>query len=249
MFSPDVIALKEFYSSTLGQAVVHNISGHLQKFWGNTTGNTVIGAGFALSYLEQMHNENNTVIALMPPAQGVVHWGNIKGNMSLLADEAELPFADNSVQRILLVHALENSEHPRHFMAEIWRVLAPTGSVIIIVPNRMGIWARSPKSPFAYGQPFSYWQLKQLFSEHSFTPLESESALFFPPGKNKYVLACANVIEKIGKKLFGGFGGVILISAQKQIYATHKRKIRFHALPSPKHALPQTAMQGIVTKD
>jgi len=40
-----------------------------------------------------------------------------------IADETELPFPDNSIDRVLLVHALESSEHPSDMLGEVWRVL------------------------------------------------------------------------------------------------------------------------------
>ncbi len=229
MFWPDVIALKEFYNSPLGRIACRHIGGNIKNFWGDIKDCNVLGIGFATPYLIPFLNANPHIFACMPAAQGVIHWPAEAMNLSLLSDESELPFRDNSIQRVLLVHALENTENARKMMAEIWRVLAPTGKLLAIVPNRRGIWARSPRSPFAHGQPFTYWQLRQLFAKNSFTPVGSCYALFYPPSAGKYILRAAHFLEEAGKRFFPGFGGIILMEAEKQIYAPILQKARSYS--------------------
>jgi len=219
MFWPDVIALKEFYGSPLGQVACLAVRRRIRRYWPAIKGDTLLGLGFATPYLLPFLEEAQSVFACMPAMQGVVHWPQNAKNLSLLSDEAELPFADNSINRILIVHALENSESARRMMSEVWRVLSPAGRLIVIVPNRRGIWARSPQSPFAYGQPFTHWQLRQLLSEHSFTPLAGSAALFFPPRNARTMLRASSFLETAGGCLFKSFGGVLLMEAEKQIYA------------------------------
>jgi SAM-dependent methyltransferase len=224
MFWPDVIALKEFYASPLGQITCLAVRKRIRSFWPSVKGDSILGLGFAPPYLQPFVDNAHSIFACMPAAQGVVHWPADARNLSLLSDEAQLPFADNSIQHALIVHALENSDHARQMMNELWRVLSPAGRVLVIVPNRRGIWARSPLSPFAHGQPFTSWQLRQLLSEHSFTPLSASSALFFPPSHRRTLLRSARFWETLGGQFFSGFGGVILMEAEKQIYASTAQK-------------------------
>ena len=63
-------------------------------------------------------------IAMMPASLGVLRWPGEGGNLVTLADEAELPFADYSIDRVLLVHALEVSDEAMPLLREVWRVLA-----------------------------------------------------------------------------------------------------------------------------
>jgi SAM-dependent methyltransferase len=226
MFWPDVIALKEFYATPLGRVACNAVSRRLRCLWPDVKGESVLGLGFPIPYLPSLLAEAQSLSVCMPAAQGVVHWPPGGPNLSLLSDEAELPFPDNSMNRVVVIHALENSEQVRQMMSEIWRVLTPAGRVIAVVPNRRGIWARSPHSPFAYGQPYTTWQLRQFFSEHSFTPLHSGAALFFPPSDRRYVLRSARFWEGMGSRFFPGFGGVLLIEAEKQIYAPLMQKVR-----------------------
>jgi SAM-dependent methyltransferase len=224
MFWPDVIALKEFYGSPLGQIACRIIRRHIHNFWPSIKEDTVVGIGFSPPYLLPLLEEAHSVFACMPATQGVIHWPTQAHNLALLSDEGELPFADNSIQRVLVAHALENSDQARQMMAELWRILSPAGRILIIVPNRRGIWARSPQSPFAYGQPFTSWQLRQLLTEHSFTPLSAEVALFFPPSPWRYILRAWNFLETVGRYFFPGFGGVLIMEAEKRIYAPTAQK-------------------------
>ncbi|MCK9910523.1 class I SAM-dependent methyltransferase, partial [Microbacteriaceae bacterium K1510] len=100
---------------------------------------------------------------------------------TVLIDDDRIPLADGSVDRLLVVHCLEVAEHTRHLLREMWRVLAPEGRVILIVPNRRGVWARLDNTPFGQGRPYSRRQLDQLLLGAMFTPLDWGGALYFPP--------------------------------------------------------------------
>lgn len=240
MFWPDVVALKEFYASPLGQLAGNAVRQQIEKYWPETKDEVLLGLGFATPYLASYLKQSQRVLACMPAQQGVIHWPPHARNLTLLADEAEIPLPDNSIHRVLVVHAMENSEHVRPMLAEIWRVLAPGGRMLVVAPNRRGIWARAPGSPFAYGQPFSAGQLKDLVSDHSFTPLRFASALFFPPSSRSYILRSAKFIEKVGSRFFPAFGGLLLMEAEKRIYAPvaqkASRRVRRSYIPSAQPA-------------
>ena len=78
----------------------------------------------------------------MPAELGVISWPREGDCLSVLVDETELPLPDECADRLLLVHMLEWSERSRALLRELWRVLAPNGRLLIIVPNRRGLWAR-----------------------------------------------------------------------------------------------------------
>ena len=136
---------------------------------------------------------------------------------SLVFDE-ELPLPDSSVDRVLMVHALEFAENPRETLKELWRVLAPGGRLVIVVPNRRGMWARFEHTPFGSGRPYSRGQLTTLLRETNFTPGAQTEALFFPPCRNRQMLRLLRGIDKAGRKLMPIFSGVIMVEAQKRLY-------------------------------
>jgi len=154
----------------------------------------------------------------MPAAQGVIRWPAEEPSLVTLADEAELPLPDLSIDRAILVHALEHSEQLRPMLRELWRVLADGGRILVVVPNRRGIWARLDRTPFGQGLPYTLSQLSRLLRENMFTPIQSASALFMPPTASRFLLAWAPAWEGVGERWFPTFAGVVIIEATKQVY-------------------------------
>src|SRR6202012_2301273 len=132
-------------------------------------------------------------------------------NAATLVDEAELPLQNFSIDRVLLVHALEGSEQVRPMLSEVWRVLAGGGRLMVVVPNRRGIWARLDRTPFGAGHPYTPNQLLNLLREADFIPVGTAAALFIPPTASRMVLSAAGAWESVGERWFTGFAGVAMI--------------------------------------
>ncbi len=219
----DVVDLQEFYADPLGGVARRMIGRHLRETWPDVAGMNVLGIGFPTPYLNAFRGEASRVIAAMPASQGVLHWPNEGPGQTILTDEAELPLPDLSIDRVVLIHAVECSEAIRPMMREIWRVLSGNGRVIVIAPNRGGIWSRLERTPFGYGRPYSQSQLTRLLRDTMFTPITKRAALYVPPSRSRMVMSSAPVWENIGQRWLrifsGAVGGVVSIEASKQIYA------------------------------
>jgi len=215
----DVVDLRNFYATSTGYIARRMIWTQIRQLWPNLIGQSVLGIGYATPYLGSFHKEASRTLALMPASQRALPWPPHSSSLTTLSEESELPFADLSMDRILLVHGLEFSDHARSMMREIWRVLADGGRLLVVVPNRHGIWARFERTPFGHGSPYTTSQLSRLLSENMFTPMETSRALFVPPTTSKVLLSSASAWEKLGLRWFPTFAGVILIEATKQIYA------------------------------
>lgn len=215
----DAIDLRDFYRTTLGRTARRAIQTRLRETWPNVTGMTVLGLGYATPYLRPFVEESRRVIGMMPAAQGVMRWPSDGGNLIALADESEIPLPDLSVDRVLLVHALESSEQLRLMLRELWRVMADGGRLLAVVPNRRGIWARLDRTPFGNGRPYTPGQIDRLLRENMFAPVQSQPALFWPPTRSRMLLATAGAWEQIGGRWFRAVGGVLVVEATKQIYA------------------------------
>lgn len=215
----DAVDLRDFYRSSLGQMASRIIRRQIRDMWDNTSGMTVMGLGYATPYLLPFRDEAERVFAVMPAAQGVLHWPQDGPRLVTLTDETELPLPDVSVDRVLLVHGLECSEQLRPMLREIWRVLADGGRLLAVVPSRRGIWARLDRTPFGHGHPYTTAQLNRLLRDTLFTPTRAARALFTPPSTSRMVVASAPALEEIGVRWFPTFAGVLVIEAGKQIYA------------------------------
>ena len=217
----DVVDLRDFYATTLGQVAARALRRKIRLIWPNLRDMDVLGVGYPVPYLNPMRNDGARVMVAMPSRQGVLHWPAEGGVATVLADEWELPFADLSMDRVLIVHGLETTERIRPMLREAWRVLKGSGRLLIVAPNRRGLWARFERTPFGHGQPFSPRQISRLLRDNLFTPVQTRHAVFVPPTRSRMVLASAPAWEQVGHRVFRHFSGVVLAEATKQIYAGH----------------------------
>jgi len=155
----------------------------------------------------------------MPEAQGAVAWPSDGLSQSVLVDDDHLPLPDESVDRLLGVHCIEVAERTRPLLREMWRVLAPEGRLMLVVPNRRGVWARLDNTPFGQGRPYSRRQLEVLLTQAMFTPLDWSGALYFPPLERKVVLRSSTAWERVGASATPAFAGVLIVEARKELVA------------------------------
>ncbi len=73
----------------------------------------------------------------------------------LRADGASLPWADRSIDAVVFNHIYEHVVDPDAVMAEIRRVLRPTGLVYLGLGNRLGIVEPHYKLPFLSWLPYA----------------------------------------------------------------------------------------------
>jgi SAM-dependent methyltransferase len=217
----DAIDLRDFYASSLGKVAQRMIYRKIRSIWPDTKGLSLLGLGYATPFLGPFRSEASATLAVMPAAQGVLHWPNDALSLTTLVDETELPFPDLSVDRVLLVHLLETTEHIRPTLREIWRVLSPGGRLLVVAPNRRGLWARFERTPFGHGRPYSGSQLSRLLRMAMFTPLQTHKALYVPPTQLRMVLSSAAALERIGRHGLSTFAGIVMVEATKQIYAAN----------------------------
>jgi SAM-dependent methyltransferase len=135
--------------------------------------------------------------------------------------EDDLPLADGSVDRVLLVHALECADDPGRLLREVWRVLADGGRLVAVVPNRRGLWALSDRTPFGHGQPYSSGQLARRLTGQLFEPGAERGALYLPPTGSRFLLRLAVPAERLGLSLAPRLGGVVLLEAEKRNLRRH----------------------------
>lgn len=216
----DVVELRKFYHATgLGGLVERSLRERLRAMWPKTGGMTVAGFGFAGPFLRPFLDDAARVLCLMPAQQGVCPWPGEGPNLSTLIEETLWPLPQGLVDRLVVAHGLETCERPEALLSEIWRVLAPGGRAIFIVPNRAGLWARRDATPFGYGRPYSVGQLERTLAAHRFSTERHVGALYHPPSHARFWLRLAPAIERIGTRLdIERLAGVAIVEATKLVY-------------------------------
>lgn len=216
--SLDVVDLRNFYGTPLGGMVRRLLGVKIRSRWPDVTGLRVAGIGFATPYLGVFHDQAERVMALMPAAQGVIEWPPEGPSAAALVEESELPLSDASIDRILAVHLLEETDHAHEALSEMGRILAPGGTILLVVPNRRGVWARSDTTPFGHGRPFSRTQLTQLLRDALLSPIAWSEALYVPPVPRGWLLRSAVAWERVGARFSLPFAGVHIVEASKQVF-------------------------------
>jgi len=238
----DILDLYHFYEESLGLCARDFIRNHIGSLWGEAENQTIVGFGYSTPYLCEFPKARR-IIAMAPDAQGIIHWprehtdikipetnpGQTKNtaqpnNKACLIHEAFWPLPDRSVDKIILVHGLEEAREPKKLLREVWRVLADDGRLIIVAAQRRGFWAAFDVSPFAAGRPWLRAQLARLLERSLFIPLTWHRALHFPPVRRPLLLRWTSTIEKIGRRLWPGFCGVLIVEAGKDLLHPAKGK-------------------------
>ena len=214
----DVADLRTFYDLPIGRLLRVLIGGHIRSFWPGLRNQSLLGIGYAGPFMRPYLSSAERCIAAMPAQQGAVPWPREIGSTATLVEENHLPFSDAFFDRALLVHVLDHCADPSAVLRETWRVLAPGGRMIVVVPNRRGLWSQSELSPFGYGRPYSRGQLKALLRGSQFDVLGGAEALFMPPSRARFVLRSARSWEAIGKKLWPAFSGLLIVEAEKKVF-------------------------------
>ena len=100
------------------------------------------GPGVVSSYLSEM---GMPCVAVEPSASGVTASAE-RGVTSIVSDLESLRLPTQSVGMIGLFDVLEHIEDRQHLLAEIGRVLTPTGKLIIAVPALQVLWSSADVS-------------------------------------------------------------------------------------------------------
>jgi SAM-dependent methyltransferase len=234
----DVVDLRNFYAQALGVVARRFVGRGIRARWGDTRGLRVAGIGYATPYLGLFREEAERCLAFMPAAQGVVKWPTERPSLTSLVEETGLPLTDSAVDRVLLVHALEMADDAVALLREVWRVLAPNGRLLAVVPNRRGLWARIDTTPFGHGRPYSRAQVTRILRETLFTPNGWGEALYVPPIQRGWFLRSAVAWERTGATISAPFAGVHIVEATKQAYrAIPARREKRQLVPALEPAL------------
>ena len=202
-----------FYGTPLGRLAASAIARRLQAVWPDLTGQSMLGVGYPAPFLPCWDAQayrclNATTAHHHPPPLG-----------SCAADPLHLPFPDLVFDRILIVHGVEPVGQDGRLLREVWRVLKDDGRIIVVAPNRTGLWAHVDSTPFGQGQPYSRPQLQRLLASAMFRPEAQESGLFVPPSASAALQRMVAGWEAVGHAMLPDLAGVIIVEAVKDTYA------------------------------
>ena len=168
---------------------------------------------------------------------GALAWTKDNGVITACVDSESFPCATDVFEQVFVSHALEYVADKAGFLSEIWRCLKGEGELLMIVPHRRSLWARSDRTPFGQGTPFSRRQLKLILEQAGFEQIQIKHSLYMPPFGTRLPVAMRRRFHMIGSICWAMFGGVLIAAAKKRLYSTHQQ---------PSHALQQKVRRFIV---
>lgn len=142
----------------------------------------------------------------------------------LLSSMSALPVKSDSIDLVVLFHALDSAEDPRRLIREVERILIPEGRVIIFGFNPyslFGVWRMLGRrsSPKEMSSHLKVGR-SQLQGWLSLLGMEIEKKSYFafrPPLQKQSALEKVGFLEIAGQKLWPSSGGVYAIQAVKNV--------------------------------
>ena len=185
--------------------------------------NSLIEMMFGYHILQVGCSDDISLISESPVGHKIIFASQFRaGEGGAVANNEELPLANDSIDVILIHHALDFTENSHRLLREVTRVLRPGGQLIIVGFN-----------------PWSYWGLWKFFKRKINIPwcgrfiskrrlsdwlqlldlqIESTSyGLHFLPFKFSKLLKSSDKIEKFGNRIKSPLGGAYFISCVKHV--------------------------------
>jgi SAM-dependent methyltransferase len=170
--------------------------------------------------------------------------------VALHCDFDSLPFPNQSLDLVVLPHALELAHDPHQTLREVERVLVPEGRVVILGFNPTSLWGmrqrmgrlrqgmggRKPLFLPRTGEFIGYWRLRDWLRLLSFEVDSGRFGCYRPPLASLVWLERWHWMEATGDRWWPVLGAVYFLSAVKRV-----RGMRLVGLARKERTKPQAA--------
>ncbi len=164
----------------------------------------------------------------------------------VMGSNESLPFKSNSVDLIVLAHALEFSSDPHQVLRDADRALVGDGTMIICCFNPWSAWgvrrlfSRKMTSPWQ-GHFFGKTRLKDWLALLNFDVVACDRLMYRLPVRKAKWLEKTMFLEKVGARFWPVFGGVTVLVATK-------RTVPLTPISTKWRTSPIFTNKGLVTK-
>lgn len=198
--------------------------------------------------------------ALLPAGVG---GGEADVGARLLIDPHFLPFANASIDLVILPHLLEFHASPHPILREVERVLVPEGSVIVTGFNPFSLWglrhrctaAATARAPW-HGRYLSVLRLRDWFTLLGLESHQGGFGCYAPPFSQQNRLERWRFIELAGNRWWPYGGALYIMQAIKRVHGMrliqpkwHERMARAKAVATVKPARTRARMKNMTNKE
>src|SRR5262245_31801879 len=140
----------------------------------------------------------------------------------VLADPQWLPFPENSLDLVVLPHALEFSDEPHKLLREVYRTVRPEGQVVLAGFNPFSLFGakryfgRGDTPPWT-GNFISLYRLKDWLALLGFEVTGGSLDCYVPPFRQEAWLRRFRFFEAAGDRWWPIAGGVYFLRATKRV--------------------------------
>lgn len=153
----------------------------------------------------------------------------------LVCDPAALPFPSNTLDLLVLPHALELSADPHAALREVERVLRPEGRVVITGLNPLSLWAIRQRHAHLFsalglegmaqsacylpraGEFIGFWRLRDWLRLLDFEVESTQFGLYQPAVRTEKWLQRFDWMNRVGGRWWPFLGAVYLVVAVKRV--------------------------------
>lgn len=207
-------ALRAWYASKVGEFLLNDTKAQLDLLLPQIFGFYALQIGYLSSGVDMMASsriKRRIKLDFNPE------------DVDLLANPDNLPFQEDSLDLILLMHCLDFAEDPHQILREVDRTLIPEGHVVIVGFNPAslyGVWKmlqqRKNRVPWC-GRFYTTGRLRDWLSLLGFNTLVSSTLGFRPPIQHTGLQQRLAFVERAGIKFAPYLGGIHVILAQKKV--------------------------------
>ncbi|WP_461161660.1 class I SAM-dependent methyltransferase [Simplicispira piscis] len=164
----------------------------------------------------------------------------------LLSHAVALPFPDNSLDLVLLPHALELSHDPHTALREVARVLVPEGRVVITGLNPASLWGLRQRRIRLYqrlsgrrGRSFlpdvnefiGYWRLRDWLRLLNFEVDDAQFGCYRPAVRTEQWLEKFSWMDAVGDRCWPILGAVYFVVGIKRVHGMRLLEPAWRASP------------------
>ncbi len=175
-----------------------------------------------------------------PPTEGVAPANPPRRRAQLVADFAQLPFAEGSLDLVVMPHTLELSADPHASLREAERVLMPEGRLVICGFNPASLWGLRQRRARAWGQVWGpdrltwgsklylpetgefigYWRLRDWLRLLGLEVQAARFGCYVPAMDSQRWIERWHGIDRLGARWWPIFGAVYFVEAVKRVPGT-----------------------------
>jgi SAM-dependent methyltransferase len=215
--SSPLARLDAWYRTPIGREVAARESACLQEMLRDTFGYYLVQVGAGDRFREALAASRVRHRILMP-CSAPSCWGGLE----IVGQPTEMPLATDGVDAILLPHTLDFAADPRLVLREAERVLIPEGRVLIVGFNALSSWGllrllnRYRRRVPWCGRFLTPYRVEDWLSLLGFAVEMRELIVFRPPLRGAWGPSLA-VLDRLGRRLWPGLGGIYVIRAVKRV--------------------------------